>query len=74
MISDILSLEDVEQDKHIGKANTVVPHKTVLICSAKVAVLRKHRLAKCDSPLECIEIHLMRSNGEKSSSFGENRP
>ena len=43
---------------------TVVPHKTMLICSVKNAVLRKHRLAKHGSPLECIELYLMRSNGK----------
>ena len=46
-------------------ATTVVPHKTMLIRSAKIAVLQKHRLAKRCSPLECTEIYLMHSNSEK---------
>ena len=43
---------------------TVVPCKMMLICSAKIAVLQKHHLAKRGSPLECIEIYLIRSNGK----------
>ena len=45
---------------------TVVPQKTMLICSIEIAVQRKHHLAKSISPLEFTEIHLMHSNGKNS--------